>query len=90
VRNREHAKKCRTKKKSLTKSLDESVVLLREENEKLKRLVYSKISKEKTAAMVKERIVTPADRFIAALKNPSNKVLSNSVVSYLGSFRNDC
>jgi hypothetical protein len=70
--------------------MEESVIRLREENEKLKRLVYSKISKEKTAVMVKERLVTPTDRFIAHLKKPQNRVMTNSAVSYLRSLRSDC
>jgi hypothetical protein len=89
-RNREHAKKSRSKKKDFTKTLEESVIILRAENEKLKKLVYGKINKEKAAAMVKERIVTPTDRFIASLKTPSNRVLSNRAISYLQSLSKDC
>ena len=73
----------------MTKSLEEAAVLLREENEKLKKLIYTKYNREETAKMVKERIVTPADRFVAALKRPRSRFLTNSAVSYLRSLRTD-
>lgn len=91
-RNREHAKRSRSKKKDLTKSLEETVAMLREENQKMKDFVYKKlqISQEDTEKIIKERIVTPSEKFIAALKNPSNRVLSNSAISYLKSLGKDC
>jgi DNA relaxase NicK len=91
-RNREHAKRSRSKKKDLTKSLEETVAMLREETKKMKDFVSQKLltSQEDTDKMIKERIVTPSDRFIAALKSPSNSVLSKSAISYLQSLGKDC
>lgn len=87
-RNREHAKRSRSKKKDLTKQLEESLVILKEENDKLRRFVHQRmqsLNPQSVQDMVQERIVTPIDRFTGALKKPSNRVLSNSAISYLKS-----
>lgn len=91
-RNREHAKRSRSKKKDLTKSLEESLAMLKEENQRMKEFVYKKLqtSKEEADKMIKERVVTPSERFASALKNPSNRVLSKSAISYLQSLGKDC
>lgn len=88
-KNREHAKKSRSKKRGFNVALEESVVALREENKKLRRLVYASFGERKAKAMVKERIRTPEDKMVEALKKPSNKVVSKSVVHYLESLRCD-
>jgi hypothetical protein len=88
-KNREHAKKSRSKKRDFNVALEESALALREENKKLRRLVYANFGEHKAKAMVKERIRTPEDKMIEALKKPSNKVLSKSVVHYLESLRCD-
>ena len=90
-KNREHAKKSRSKKKDLTKHLEESVLLLKEENQKLTEFLSSKLqtTQDDTKKMVRDQIVTPTDRFIAALKQPSNRILSNSAISFLKSFSSE-
>ncbi|CAJ1944615.1 unnamed protein product [Cylindrotheca closterium] len=88
-KNREHAKKSRSKKRDYNTALEESVMALREENKKLRELVCSQFGEAKAATMVKERIRTPEDKMIEALKKPSNKVLSKSVVHFLQSLRSD-
>jgi hypothetical protein len=89
VRNREHAKKSRVRKKSFTKELEESLVILREENQKLKSFVVAKFGEKETATKVKKAIVTPNDRLVAALKKPSNRYLSKCAISYLKSLGGD-
>lgn len=88
-KNREHAKKSRSKKRDFNLALEESVVALREENQKLRKLVYAHFGEEKAKAMVKERIRTPEDKMIEAMKKPASKVLTKSVVHYLESLRCD-
>mmetsp|Transcript_55290 Transcript_55290/g.134297 ORF Transcript_55290/g.134297 Transcript_55290/m.134297 type:complete len:288 (+) Transcript_55290:94-957(+) len=53
-RNREHAKKCRSRKKNYLKTLEESVVDLRRDNDKLRRLVLTKFTKDEIATLLKE------------------------------------
>mmetsp|Transcript_78913 Transcript_78913/g.228097 ORF Transcript_78913/g.228097 Transcript_78913/m.228097 type:complete len:260 (-) Transcript_78913:68-847(-) len=91
-KNREHAKKSRSKKKDLTKHLEESVLLLKEENQKLTEFLSRKLQTPlgDTKKMVQDRIVTPTDRFIAGLKQPSNRILSNSAIAFLKSFSSEC
>lgn len=90
-KNREHAKKSRSKKKDLTKQLEETVLMLKRENQRLKDFVNGKIASTEadTEKMIKDRIVTPTDRFIDGLKKPSNRILSNSAISYLNSLGAD-
>ena len=89
-RNREHAKKSRSKKKDYTKSLEEALKLLREENAKLKNAVYAHFGKEKTKEMVQKRLESPTVKFVEALKNPSNRIMTKSAVTYLKSLSHDC
>ena len=90
-KNREHAKKSRSKKKDLTKHLEESVFLLKEENQRLTEYLSRKLqtTQDETKKIVRDRIVTPTDRFIAGLKQPSNRILSNSAISFLKSFTSE-
>eukprot|EP00980_Cylindrotheca_fusiformis_P004348 scaffold925_cov129-Cylindrotheca_fusiformis.AAC.1 len=88
-KNREHAKKSRSKKKDFNQALEESVLALREENNKLRRLVYAHFGEQKAKDMVKERIRTPEDNMVESLKQPANKILTKSVVHYLESLRCD-
>mmetsp|Transcript_55289 Transcript_55289/g.134296 ORF Transcript_55289/g.134296 Transcript_55289/m.134296 type:complete len:287 (+) Transcript_55289:96-956(+) len=53
-RNREHAKKCRSRKKNYLKTLEESVVDLRRDNDKLRRLVLTKFTKDEVATLLKQ------------------------------------
>lgn len=53
-RNREHAKKCRSRKKNYLKTLEENVVDLRRDNDKLRRLILTKFSKEEVSAIMQD------------------------------------
>lgn len=90
-RNREHAKRCRSRKKNYLKSLEDSVVELKSENEQLRRLMMMKFSQEELASFLKDRpSTTAADRFTAALmKKPDVAPLSNAT-DYLHSLREVC
>ncbi|KAL3941392.1 MAG: hypothetical protein SGBAC_004250 [Bacillariaceae sp.] len=88
-KNREHAKKSRSKKRDYSIALEESVMALREENRKLRELVYRKFGETKAKTMVKERIRTPEDKMVESLKKQDNKVLSKSVIHYLQSLSCD-
>lgn len=88
-KNREHAKKSRSKKRDYNNALEESVVALRQENKKLRELVYGRFGETEAKSMVRERIRTPEDKMIEDLKKPANKVLSQSVIHYLQSLRHD-
>lgn len=90
-RNREHAKRCRSRKKNYLKSLEDSVVELKSENEQLRRLMMMKFSREELTSFLKDRpTTTAADRFTAALmKKPDVAPLSNAT-DYLHSLREEC
>lgn len=64
---------------------------LKEENQRLRRFVQNRLqlTNESTDRMVAQRIVTPAGRFIAALRKPSNRILTNSTLSYLKSMNSE-
>ncbi|KAL3909797.1 MAG: hypothetical protein SGILL_007942 [Bacillariaceae sp.] len=51
-RNREHAKRCRSRKKDYLKSLEVSVVDLKQENEKLRHIMMMKFSPEEIASLM--------------------------------------
>lgn len=53
-RNREHAKKCRSRKKNYLKTLEDSVIDLRRDNDKLRRLILTKFTKEEIGALVQQ------------------------------------
>lgn len=52
-RNREHAKKCRSRKKNYLKSLEDSVIDLKRQNERLLSLVRMKFTREELANLMK-------------------------------------
>jgi hypothetical protein len=89
-RNREHAKRSRLRKKGITAQLQDSVIQLKEENEKLRNLIYAKIDKAKTDAMVNEKIISPTDKFLKALQKPSNRVIHHDTLSFLQSLSASC
>jgi bZIP transcription factor len=91
-RNREHAKRCRSRKKNYLKSLEDSVVELKSENEQLRRLMMMKFSREELASFLKDRpTTTAADRFTAALmKKPDVAAPLSNATDYLHSLREGC
>jgi hypothetical protein len=86
-RNREHAKRSRLRKKSLTQTLEHSVQELKDENEKLRQEIYGSFGKDETDSMVKERTATPAERFIAALQQPANRTVDGDTLAFLQALR---
>jgi hypothetical protein len=88
-RNREHAKRSRLRKKSLTANLEQSMIELKIENENLRQQVYAKIGKNETDALIQKRLESPSQKVIAALKMTHNKTLNNDTISFLRSLRND-
>jgi hypothetical protein len=65
-------------------------VQLKEENERLRNLIYAKINKAKTDAMVNEKIITPADKFMKALQKPSYRVVHHDTLNFLQSLSASC
>jgi hypothetical protein len=88
-RNREHAKRSRLRKKSLTANLEQSMIELKKENEKLRQHAYAQIGKNETDALIQERLANPSQKVIAALKMTHNRILDNETIIFLQSLRKD-
>ena len=71
-RNREHAKRSRLRKKSLTKNLQQSANDLKNENERLRQALYTKFGREEIDSTVTYRVATPAERLIMTIQKPGN------------------
>jgi hypothetical protein len=56
---------------------------LKEENEKLRECVYAKIGRKEADSAVELRMRSPAEKCIAALKNPENRVVDEDTSSFL-------
>lgn len=89
-RNREHARKSRLRKKELTTNLQRSLEELKAENEKLRNCVMQKLGQKQTESLIRERRNTPpVEDFIAALKQPSNRIVDNNALDFLASLREE-
>jgi Basic region leucine zipper len=66
-RNRIHAKKSRLRKKGVTETLQDALLALREENEKLRELIHAKIGKKVTEDLLEKRCLESHAKFISAL-----------------------
>ena len=86
-RNRDHARKSRQRKKSLTGSLQKSLEELKLENAKLREQIHAVIGKNKTDTIVQSRLATPTEKFIEQLKNPINTVVDSDALSFLQGLR---
>lgn len=83
-RNREHAKRSRIRKKFLLESLQQSVTLLKEENEKLKNSIKQHLGEEKASALIsKTTEVSSSDGLLAAGQGIANKVLDDPDFSFI-------
>eukprot|EP00578_Thalassiosira_sp_NH16_P006586 CAMPEP_0181107582 /NCGR_PEP_ID=MMETSP1071-20121207/17165_1 /TAXON_ID=35127 /ORGANISM="Thalassiosira sp., Strain NH16" /LENGTH=455 /DNA_ID=CAMNT_0023191111 /DNA_START=66 /DNA_END=1433 /DNA_ORIENTATION=- len=86
-RNREHAKRSRIRKKFLLESLQQSVSLLKEENEKLKGAIRSHLGdKEADALLSKQALADAAGTgggLIASSSADANKVLDDPDFSFI-------
>ncbi|KAL7476575.1 hypothetical protein ACHAW6_002428 [Cyclotella cf. meneghiniana] len=83
-RNREHAKRSRIRKKFLLESLQQSVSLLKEENEKLKGAIRSHLGDEEADALLnKQADANAGGGLIAASSRDANKVLDDPDFSFI-------
>jgi len=84
-RNREHAKRSRIRKKFLLESLQQSVSLLKEENEKLKNSITSRLGAENGGKVIKEYVQSDAaqDGLLAGSSGMANKVLDDPDFSFI-------
>jgi len=87
-RNREHAKRSRIRKKFLLESLQQSVSLLKEENDKLKESIRTHLGGERGNKLIEERIAGIHDsdesgNLIAATHGQANKVLDDPDFSFI-------
>ena len=83
-RNREHAKRSRIRKKFLLESLQQSVSLLKEENEKLKGAIRSHLGDEEANALLnKQADANAGGGLIAGSSRDANKVLDDPDFSFI-------
>jgi len=86
-RNREHAKRSRQRKKSLTSTLEESVEDLKAENTKLREQIYAMIGPQKAQAMLDARQESSRTQFLQGLMQPANRIMDEKTLSFLKSLR---
>lgn len=84
-RNREHAKRSRIRKKFLLESLQQSVALLKEENEKLKNAMREHLGAEKANQLIEGKAAADnsAEGLIASSQGIANKVLDDPDFSFI-------
>jgi PAS domain S-box-containing protein len=83
-RNREHAKRSRIRKKFLLESLQQSVTLLKEENNKLKGSIQEHLGSDKAEELIaKASTSTEVDHLIASSSGIANKVLDDPDFSFI-------
>ncbi|KAL7527936.1 hypothetical protein ACHAWF_002365, partial [Thalassiosira exigua] len=86
-RNREHAKRSRIRKKFLLESLQQSVSLLKEENEKLKSAIRNHLGDKEAEALLSKQALADAagtgGGLIAISSNDANKVLDDPDFSFI-------
>lgn len=83
-RNREHAKRSRIRKKFLLESLQQSVALLKEENEKLRTSIRTHLGSEKADTLLnKKDSGNDVDGLLASSQGIANKVLDDPDFSFI-------
>jgi len=83
-RNREHAKRSRIRKKFLLESLQQSVALLKEENEKLRHSIRSHLGDDKAEQLLTGKdIQSSGDGLLASSQGIANKVLDDPDFSFI-------
>jgi hypothetical protein len=87
VRNREHAKRSRLRKKSLTQTLQQSAEEVKAENKKMIQMLQERIGKDKADAIISERRSRALNFFLGSLRQPSNRVLDDQAASFLKSLK---
>jgi cell division protein FtsB len=86
-RNREHAKRSRLRKKSLTVTLQQSMEELKAENKKLRTQIYSMIGQEKAESILTARKTRSDERFLSGLQDPKNRIVDDSTIAFLKSLQ---
>jgi len=82
-RNREHAKRSRIRKKFLLESLQQSVALLKEENDKLRNSIRSHLGDDKANQLLESKSGTDVDGLLASSQGIANKVLDDPDFSFI-------
>ncbi|KAL7580357.1 hypothetical protein ACA910_004385 [Epithemia clementina (nom. ined.)] len=82
-RNREHAKRSRIRKKFLLESLQQSVALLKEENEKLRTSIRTHLGDERASELLEKNKDTSVDGLLANSQSIANKVLDDPDFSFI-------
>lgn len=86
-RNREHAKRSRIRKKFLLESLQQSVSLLKEENEKLRSSIRTNLGEEEANELLKKEnlanVASNASSLIASNSKDANRVLDDPDFSFI-------
>ena len=82
-RNREHAKRSRQRKKSLTCTLQQSLDDLKEENTNLRQQINQMIGSDKVDSILENRRKRDLGHFMAGLMQPSSRILDDSTISFL-------
>jgi PAS domain S-box-containing protein len=82
-RNREHAKRSRIRKKFLLESLQQSVSLLKNENEKLRSKIRSHLGDDKADKLLSKQNRSNVDGLLASSQGIANKVLDDPDFSFI-------
>jgi hypothetical protein len=60
---------------------------LKNENKKLREQIYARIGKAKVESIMNEKRARSRECFLAAIKNPSNRVVDDSTIIFLKSLQ---
>ena len=82
-RNREHAKRSRQRKKSLTCTLQQSLDDLKDENAKLRQQINDMVGSDKVDSILEKRRNRELGHFMAGLMQPSSRILDEGTISFL-------
>mmetsp|Transcript_25720 Transcript_25720/g.28419 ORF Transcript_25720/g.28419 Transcript_25720/m.28419 type:complete len:383 (+) Transcript_25720:98-1246(+) len=82
-RNREHAKRSRIRKKFLLESLQQSVTLLKDENEKLRSAIQGHLGEAEADELINKKIGSDEAGLIANSSLDANKVLDDPDFSFI-------
>lgn len=82
-RNREHAKRSRQRKKVQVDHLLSTVDELREETEKLRQELNDALGEVVVKGILEEKKRKDGENFIAALRNPKNRIMDSQSLKFL-------
>ncbi len=86
-RNREHAKRSRLRKKSLTCTLQQSLDDLKAENVNLRQQINAMIGTDKVDSILEKRRQVARARFMNGLKQASTRILDDGTMTFLKSLQ---